>query len=209
MIKSLKGMLIEYALSIPPLALEFEFNPESLTRSRSATFDASALPITDFLTPAEGNRIGQAISPTAETISFEILLDATDKLNDPSHIMHGVASQFGVEPEIATLRSMLEPKVSGPLGVQMMSSLAGGKQAHENNEHLSILLFVWGTHVMPVYMTSLNIVEKAHLPILKPYRANATINLTVLESNNPFYQVEQVQRLVASALNLLNAPSPF
>jgi len=202
-------MLLEYALSIPPLVLEFEFNPESLTRTKTATFDASSLPITDFLKPSEANRIGQAISPSAETISFEILLDATDKLNDPNHAMHSVANVFGVEPEIATLRSMLEPKVNGPLGAQIMSSLAGGRQAHEHNEHLSILLFIWGTHILPAYMTSLNIVEKAHLPSLKPYRANATINLTVLESNNPFYQVEQVQRIAASALNLLNVPTPF
>lgn len=209
MIKSFKGVLLEYGLSLPPLVLEFEFNPESLTRSKTASFDASSLPITDFLKPSEANRIGQAISSAAETISFEILLDATDKLNDPNHPLHNVASVVGVEPEIATLRSMLEPKVNGPAGVQIMSSLTGGKQAHEHNEHLSILLFIWGTHVLPVYMTSLNIVEQAHLPLLKPYRANATINLTVLESRNPFYQAEQVQRIATSALNLLNVPTPF
>ncbi len=28
-----KGMLIEYALSLPPLALQFEFNPENLSRT--------------------------------------------------------------------------------------------------------------------------------------------------------------------------------
>jgi hypothetical protein len=98
---------------------------------------------------------------------------------------------------------MLEPKVNGPAGFQIMSSLAGGKHAHEHDEHLSILLFRWGTHILPVYMTSLSIVEKAHLPRLQPYRANVTINLTVLESNNPFYQVEQIQRIALSTLNIL------
>ena len=210
MIKTAKGMLVEYALSLPPLLLEFEFNPESLTRTRTVTFDGSALPIIDFTTPGEGNRIGQAASATAETISFKILLDATDKLSDTSHPMHAVALVSGVEPEIATLRSMVEPKVNGPGPFQMMSSLTGGgAHAHERDEHLSVLLFVWGTHILPVFITSLSIEEKAHLPLLKPYRAEATLTLQVLESANPFYQVEQVQRMIMSAANLLNLPMPF
>jgi len=210
MIKTMKGMLVEYALSLPPLLLEFEFNPESLTRTRTVSFDGSALPIIDFTTPGEANRIGQAASATAETISFDILLDATDKLSDTSHPMHAVALVSGVEPEIATLRSMVEPKVNGPGPFQMMASLTGGgAHAHERDEHLSVLLFVWGTHILPVFITNLQIEEQAHLPLLKPYRAKATISLQVLESTNPFYQVEQVQRMIMSAANLLNLPMPF
>ena len=210
MIKTAKGMLVEYALSLPPLVLEFEFNPETLTRSRTVSFDASALPIADFVTPGESNRIGQAASAAAETISFDILLDATDKLADPGHPMHAVALVSGVEPEIATLRSMLEPKVNGPGPFQMMAALGGsGAHAHERDEHLSVLLFVWGTHILPVFCTSLSIEEQAHLPLLKPYRAKASISLQVLESTNPFYQVEQVQRMIMSAANLVNLPLPF
>lgn len=208
--KTLKGMLVEYALSLPPLAVEFEFNPESITRSRTVNFDSSALPVIDFMTPAEGNRIAQAASVTAETISFDVLLDATDKMSDPSHIMHSVANQLGIEPELAALRSMLEPKATGLGGFQVLSSLTGGaSHAHERDEHLSVLLFVWGTHILPVFMTSLNIEEQAHLPLLKPYRAKATISLQILESNNPFYQAEQVQRTANAAANLLNVPLPF
>lgn len=210
MIKTMKGMLVEYALSLPPLVLEFEFNPETLTRTRTVSFDGSSLPIIDFVTPGEGNRIGQAASATAETISFDILLDATDKLSDPGHPMHAIAQVSGVEPEIATLRSMVEPKVNGPGPFQIMSALTGGgAHAHERDEHLSVLLFVWGTHILPVFITSLRIEEQAHLPLLKPYRAKATISLQVLESTNPFYQVEQVQRMLMSAANLVNMPLPF
>ena len=124
--------------------------------------------------------------------------------------MHGVAKVFGVAPEIATLRSMVEPKNSGPGPFQIMSSLGGNAtHAHERDEHLSVLLFVWGTHILPVFMTSLNIEEQAHLPSLNPYRAKAGISLKVLESNNPFYQAEQVQRMVMAAANLFNAPLPI
>jgi len=209
MIKTRKGMLLEYALSLPPLALQFDLNPESITRTRTASFDDAAASITDFLKPSEANRIGQAVSVTAESISFDILLDATDKLSDANHRMHKVALTSGIEPEIATLRSMLEPKVSGAGGFQLMASIGKGMRAHEHDEHLSVLLFVWGTHIMPVFMTSLTIKEQAHLPSLSPYRATASINLQVLESNNPFYNREQVDRMKKSALNLINISLPF
>lgn len=210
MINTAKGMILEYALSLPPLAVAFEFNPESLTRTRTVSIDSNAMPIIDFLTPAEANRIAQGASAAAETISFDILLDATDKLNDSSHPMHAVATAFGVEPEMAALRSMVEPKTSGTGPFQVMASLTGGGlHAHERDEHLSVLLFVWGTHILPVFITSLTMEEQAHLPTLKPYRAKATISLQVLESDNPFYKVEQVQRMVMSAANLLNVPLPF
>ncbi|MBL4661552.1 MAG: hypothetical protein JKY19_14430 [Alcanivoracaceae bacterium] len=209
MIKTAKGMLVEYALSLPPLALEFDLNPESITRTRTASFDSAAAPITDFLKPSEANRIGQAVSPAAETISFEILLDATDKLSDANHRMHKIALTSGVEPEIATLRSMLEPKVSGSGGFQLMASIGSGMRAHQHDEHLSVLLFVWSTHIMPVLMTSLTINEQAHLPTLSPYRATANISLQVLESNNPFYNREQIDRMKKSALNLINLSLPF
>ena len=210
MIRTANGMLLEYALSLPPLAVAFEFNPESLTRTRTVNIDSSAMPIIDFVTPGEANRIAQAASVTAESISFDILLDATEKLSDPSHPMHAITLVSGVEPEIAALRSMVEPKVSGPGPFQMMASLAGGGQhAHERDEHLSILLFIWGSHILPVFITSLTLEEQAHLPSLKPYRAKASISLQVVESANPFYQIEQVQRMVMSAANLLNVPLPF
>lgn len=210
MINTAKGMIIEYAVSLPPLAVAFEFNPESLTRSRTVNIDSNAMPIIDFLTPTDANRIAQGASAAAETISFDILLDATDKLNDSSHPMHVIATAFGVEPEMAALRSMLEPKISGPGPFQVMASLSGGSpHAHERDEHLSVLLFIWGSHILPVFITSLTMEEQAHLPTLKPYRAKASISLQVLESNNPFYKVEQVQRMVLSAANLLSVPLPF
>jgi imidazoleglycerol phosphate dehydratase HisB len=44
--------------------------------------------------------------------------------------------------------------------------------------------------------------ETAHLPSLRPYRANVTLSYQVIEGNNPFYQVEKVRQLVGAAMNL-------
>ena len=39
-----RGMLIEYGLSLPPLALVFDFNPQQISRSRSVTIKTGDAP---------------------------------------------------------------------------------------------------------------------------------------------------------------------
>jgi hypothetical protein len=198
----LKGVLIEYALSLPPLALVFEFNPENISRTRTITLRAGNAPGTrggyDFTLPTETPRVAQGVTIEPETFSVKILLDATDRMNsgDP------IASTLGVEPELATLRSMVEPKSQGPGGVQLLASLGqGGQRAFQRHESASVILFVWGTHILPVFLTSVAVDEKAHLPTLIPYRAEATLSMQVIEGNNPFFMVEKVRQVAMAALN--------
>lgn len=202
MLNITKGMLIEYALSMPPLILVFEFNPESLTRTRTITLRTGNAPGTrggyDFALPTETPRVSQGVTVQPESFSIDILLDATDRMNEAEPI----ATVFGVEPELDTLRSMVEPKSQGPGGLQTLSSLGlGGQRAFQRSESASVLLLVWGTHILPVFMTSVIIAEQAHLPSLVPYRAKATLAMQVIEGNNPFYTVERVRQVVGAALN--------
>lgn len=202
MLNITKGMLIEYAQSIPPLILVFEFNPESLTRTRTITLRTGNAPGTrggyDFAMPTETPRVSQGVTVQPERFSIDILLDATDRMNEAEPI----ATVFGVEPELDTLRSMVEPKSQGPGGLQMLSSLGlGGQRAFQRSESASVLLLVWGTHILPVFMTSVIIAEQAHLPSLVPYRAKATLAMQVIEGNNPFYTVEKVRQVVGAAMN--------
>ena len=44
MIKISKGILLEYALALPPLALVFDFNPETMSRSRTITLRTGTAP---------------------------------------------------------------------------------------------------------------------------------------------------------------------
>jgi len=202
-IKLNKGILLEYALSLPPLALVFDFNPQSLSRTRTINLRTGSAPGTirgyDFTLPTETPRVAQGATAEPEKLDLTILLDATDRMNDGDDI----ASSLGVEPEMATLRSMVEPKTQGPAGLQVLASLgAGSPRAFQRAEHASVLLFIWGTHVLPVFLTSVRFEEKAHLPSLIPYRAEATLSMQVIEGNNPFYLVEQVRLLAMSAVNL-------
>lgn len=202
MLNTTKGMLVEYALSLPPLILVFEFNPQSLTRTRTIVLRTGNAPGTrggyDFTLPTDTARVAQGVTVQPESFSMEILLDATDRMNDGE----AIATQFGVQPELDTLRTMVEPKSQGPMGLQTLASLGlGGERAFQRSESASVLLLVWGTHILPVFLTSIQITEEAHLPSLTPYRARATLSMQVIEGNNPFYQVEKVRQVVSAALN--------
>lgn len=202
MLNVTKGMLIEYALSIPPLVLVFDFNPQSLVRHRIITLQRGNSAGTrggySFTLPTETARVAQGVTAQPETFTLEILLDVTDRMNDGEP----VATQFGIEPELATLRTMVEPKAQGPGGMQTLASLGmGGSRAFQRSESASVLLLVWGTHILPVFMTSIRVTEEAHFPSLVPYRARAALSMQVIEGNNPFYQVEKIRQVVSAALN--------
>lgn len=206
MIHTTKGALVEYALSIPPLILLFEFNPKSFSRTRTVNVTTGNAPGTrggyDFTLPTETPRVSQGVQVQPESFSIEIMLDATDRMNEGNEI----ATRLGIEPELDTLRTMVEPKRQGPGGVQMLASLDLGEgRAFQRSETASVLLFVWGTHVLPVFLTSVQVDETAHLPNLIPYRANATLSMQVIEGNNPFYDVETVRQVGGAAIHTADA----
>lgn len=198
-----KGMLFEYGLSLPPLALIFDFNPQQISRSRTVTIKTGNAPGArlgfDFVSPLEAPRASQGVELQGEQISVAILLDATDKMNDGD----ATAGQFGIQPQIDTLRSMVEPKIQGPGGLQVLSSLAGGGgRAFEREETASVLIFAWGLQFLPVFLTGVSQNESLHLPNLAPYRAEITLTMQVIESRNPFSMAEKVRQTAMAALNV-------
>lgn len=208
MLNTTKGMLVEYSLSIPPLVLVFEFNPKVLSRTRTINLKTGSAPGTqggyDFTLPTETPRVAQGVTVQPESFSIEILIDATDSMADPSNPKHVIATQFGIQPELDTLRTMVEPKEQGPGGVQTLASLGlGGKRAFQRYETASVLLLVWGDHILPVFLTIIKVDEKAHLPSLIPYRATATLTMQIIEGNNPFYIVEKVRQVLSAAQNFV------
>ncbi|TKJ38532.1 hypothetical protein CEE37_12250 [candidate division LCP-89 bacterium B3_LCP] len=210
MLKTTKAMLVEYALSIPPLILLFEFNPKFLSRTRTITLKTGNAPGTqggyDFTLPTETPRVAQGVTVQPETFSIDILIDGTDRMNEGNAIV----KTFGIEPELDTLRCMVEPKSQGPLGLQTLSSLGlGGERAFQQSESASVLLLVWGTHILPIFLTSAQIKETAHLPSLVPYRAEVTLSMQIIEGNNVFYMVEKIRQVVSAAMNTVDTIGGF
>jgi hypothetical protein len=198
-----KGVLFEYGITVPPLALVFDFNPQQITRTRTVTVKTGNAPGArggyDFLSPLETARVSQGVEMQAESFSIDILLDATDKMDAGD----GVAAQFGVQPQIDTLRAMAEPKAQGPGGVKVLSSLGlGGTRAFERQEVASVLVFAWGLQLLPVFLTGVTQRETLHLPNLMPYRAEMNLTMQVIESANPFFIADKVRQTLGTALNV-------
>lgn len=199
-----RGMLFEYGLSLPPLALIFKFNPQEISRSRTVTVKTGNAPGSrggyDFLTPLDTARVSQGVEMQAESFSITILLDATDDLNEGN----AITKTFGVQPQIDTLRSMAEPKAQGPGGVKVLASLGlPGQRAFERQETASVLVFAWGMQLLPVFLTGVTQKETFHLPNLMPYRAEMGLTMQVIESANPFFLADKVRQTIGTGLNLV------
>lgn len=202
----LRGAFVEYGLSLPPLLFAFQFNPETLTRSRTASY-----------TPAgadgsgtgcrEGNEAQQRacmsqVQVSEESISLTLTLDATDDLNDSRTI----AGEFGIGPQLSVLELMIYPKTDQLFGFPIGNLLGGSDQfGAAQAKTIPILLFVWGRkRVMPVVMTSLQITEQEYFPDLNPKRAQVAVQLKVLEGFNPPYLYSHGWRTALAAMNLAN-----
>lgn len=187
-----RGLLVEYAVTPRPLVLPFLFNPSTITRMRSMTVRTGGSPGArggyGFSTPNETPRASQGTTANAESFSFKILLDATDRMNKGEPI----ATRFGVQPEIDVVWTMLEPKAQAGQGRKDLSVVSDAAEpAFATHEIATVLLFKWGAQILPVFMTQAQIEATQFLPSLFPYRAEATLTLQVIETENPIYVLEQ------------------
>lgn len=206
--KLLRGAFVEYGLSLPPLLFAFQFNPETLSRGRTATYQAKGAGGSgDGPGCRDGNEEMQRsclaqVSVTEETISLTLQLDATDALNDGEF----VGKNFGVGAQLSVLELMIYPKTDQLFGLPI-GNLIGTKDQFgaAQAKVIPILLFVWGRkRVLPVVMTSLQITEQEYFPDLNPKRATAAVQLKVLEGFNPPYLYSHGARMMLASLNLAN-----
>lgn len=210
--KVFRGAFVEYGLNIPPLVVIFQFNPEQLSRSRSLYFSMSAkgseegnLTLRDFHQNAEfvdlsKLRHEQQVSVNAETLSFDIRLDATDKLNEGD----ADTESFGITPQLATLERLLEPKSDG-LGGAVLDLFVGGGFSFTGAKKPPMTLFVWGPQrILPVNIDNMQITESEFNANLEPIRATVAVSLTVIEGPNMAYLHTHNVRDRLSRLHLAN-----
>jgi hypothetical protein len=217
--KILRGAFVEFGISVPPLMVVFQFNPLTISRSRSSYVNP---PLTPMGTQSEQNadfiqqiatggassliqfRNGQNIIVQPQTISFDIRLDATDKLDQGDTI----TEQFGIAPRLSTLELMMLPKSQSLLG-GAINALLGGKPKNfaffDTDRNPPIILFVWGRkQILPVNITSMQVREEEFSVDLNPTRATVSVSLEVIEGPNlPFLYTEAMTE-VMSLLNLAN-----
>lgn len=226
--KILRGAFVEYGLTIPPLIVPFQFNPVQLTRNRSLSYSVpSEPPVEPVEGETEESRTRrtvarqtslrqfhgreefsdltelqrrQVVNVQEESISFEIRLDATDKLNEGDTI----TEQFGIAPQLATLELMVYPKSESLLG-ELLSLLSPSGFSFTRGGNPPMILFIWGRKkVLPVNITSMSVTETEFSTDLNPIRATVTVSLTVIEGRSAFYLYSKAMKEAMSVLNLAN-----
>ncbi len=192
-----RGYLREYSTAEEPLELHFEFNPSTITRTRAVEINfgegQSNTGGRDFQDASEVPRVTQGATVKAESFTIKVLLDATDRMNADDED----AKTKGVQPEIDILYYMVEPKLQAPDGATTLAALGEGNSSNQAQPFPSVLEFHWGDQILPVLITRLQFEVKQFLPTLVPYRAEATLTLQVVQSDNPFYTPE-LQRVASS-----------
>ncbi len=208
--KLLRGAFIEYGLSLPPLIFAFQFNPETLSRGRTASnipgsegggAGSAEDECRDRSESQERSALARA-SVSTESIELTLHLDATDDLNEGD----GLTQQFGIGPQLSVLELMIYPKTDQLFGFPIGNLLGGEDQfGAARAKAIPILLFIWGRkRVLPVVMTSMQITEQEYFPDLNPKRADVAVRLQVLEGFNPPYLYSHAWRIALGAMNLAN-----
>jgi hypothetical protein len=189
-----KGALVDIdPLIVPPLLVQFQFNPETIQRRRSIDLRDPA--------PRQGHETGAPVDQTLgetqatltnpEIITMDIRLDATDRLEQGDL----ATQQFGVLPELSALELMATPRAPSPFTAQLGLSAGFG---FSGQEATPVLVFVWGRYrVYAVRLTELSINETEHSPALNPTRVIASVTLQVLQGANVFTQFTAAQRALA------------
>ncbi|HND10113.1 MAG TPA: hypothetical protein PLY80_06735 [Pseudomonadota bacterium] len=153
-----KGALIHGPMLIP-----FQYNPEKLTRTLTASSMGTSGP--DLL---------RLKGPPGEKIALEILLDAADQDNRQS----GLQLADGIYPSLAALEMIIYPSSARVLANAALSQMG----IIELIPPLPVMtVLVWGyRRVVPVRIESFTVTEELFDSALNPLRAHVGLGLQVL-----------------------------
>ena len=172
----LKGALVSFDVNNSiPRAIPFQYNPSSMTRSlQSQIADSGAGEgASGGVNPMEAFRLK---GPPIETISLEIELDATDKLERPEQNPATVSD--GIYHELSALELLVYPRSQEIISINQAAA-AGVMEVIPPEGPFTLL--VWGRkRVVPVHLIKFDILEEAHDISLNPIRAKISLVLRVL-----------------------------
>jgi hypothetical protein len=114
--------------------------------------------------------------PPVETIKLDAEIDATDQLEFPEQNRSAV--DFGIQPQLAALETMVYPASSQLLANNSMAQVG----MLEILPMMSALpLFIWSkSRIVPVRITDFSVTEEAFDTALNPLRAKVSLGMRVL-----------------------------
>lgn len=150
--------------------IALQYNPDSLTRTLQPQGAGSE--------GGDRSEVLRLKGPPVETIRLEAEIDATDQLELPDQGENRSAVEYGIQPQLAALETMVYP-ATGHLQSNNALAQAGTLEIVPMEGPLTV--FVWSKHrVVPVRVTDFSITEEAFDPALNPLRAKVTLGLRVL-----------------------------
>ena len=165
----LKGglVLIDADTSAVQRIIVLQYNPDTLSR----TLQPQA--VKESGDRAEAMRL---TGPPVETIKLDAEIDATDQLEFPDQ--HANAVQFGIQPQLAALETILYPA-----SAQLLSNnaLAAAGMLEILPTLSALTLFVWSkSRIVPVRISDFSVTEEAFDTALNPLRAKVSLGMRVL-----------------------------
>ena len=162
------------------LALQFQFNPETVTRTRAGQWDPRIKREQAKIPPnaevrGTATMGSSALLAESETIGFKIVFDATEA------VLAG--RTFGTERGVLPQLAFFELVSQGREGniAEDQKKLDKTKELVQPIRPDELLLVLGSARIFPVVLTNLTIVEQKFLPSLVPLRAELDLKFTVLE----------------------------
>ena len=152
--------------------ISLQYNSDSLTRTLQV--QTAGGQAADRIEPVRFK------GPAVETIKLDADIDATDQLEFPDQ--NPSAGQFGIQPQLALLESLVQPTAAQLASVDSQAS-SGTLEIAPMLAPLA--LFVWSkSRIVPVKVTDFSITEEAFDPSLNPIRAKVSLSLRVLTTDD-------------------------
>jgi hypothetical protein len=194
-----RGFLVEFNLNPDAIVLPFQYNPETLTRTRGTELTINNAPGVGtnfmFTLPSQTPRIMQGAALQEETLTVEVLFVAADYADREKRAL----GPEGIQPVLDALRLLVEPRSQKEGGMRILSELGlTGARAFDRDVTPSVLLFIWGTQVLPVVLKSVSYTVDEFLPTLAPIRAKAQLTLLVIEAHNPIIFADKLRQQISA-----------
>ena len=196
-----RGQLVEFSFAPDAIVLPFQYNPQTISRSRGTEITFNAVPgqasTFTFATPEETPRLMQSAKLAEESLSVELTFSVQDYVDREGFQMGPTMLQ----PVLDSLRLLVEPRSQAPGSMRMMTDLGlAGARAFDRDLTPSVVLFDWGIEVLPVVLKQVSYTVDEFTATLAPVRATAQVTMVVIEAHNPFIFADRIRQATSAGI---------
>ncbi len=183
-----QGATVTGSSSAGQQVLQFQFNPETVTRTRAGQWDPRVKRQQAKIPPTpevrgDASMGSSALLAESEQITFKIVFDATEAVL----AARADAERNGVLPQLAFLELVSQGREGNVAEDPKKQDKT--KEVIQPIRPDELLLVLGSARIFPVVLTNLVITEQKFLPTLVPLRAEVELKLTVLEPIESRYSV--------------------